>query len=121
MAAGARRGPVAARRQRRTLRLMQVLLVLLAAGLLLFAGYSLGVLRGFSEGRRAEDLDRPRPPSALQAVVLAALGAGALGGAVALGGSEGVRVPTPARLEELTERAQTAAIRRAEEVGGEDR
>jgi hypothetical protein len=96
--------------------MMQVLLVLLAAGLLGYAGYSLGLVRGFESGRRATDLDPPRPPSLVQTVVVAALGAGALGAALALQGG-GVRAPTPARLEELSGRAQAAAIGRAEEAG----
>jgi hypothetical protein len=119
MSGGAHRGPVAAGRQRRALRLMQGLLVLVAAGLLMYAGYSLGVARGFDEGRRAGDLGAPTPPHATQTIALFVLGLGALGGAVALQGGGYVRAPTPARLEELSGRAQTAAIRRAEEVGGE--
>jgi hypothetical protein len=119
MSGGAYRGPVEAGRQRRTLRLMQGLLVLVAAGLLMFAGYSLGMARGFDEGRRTGEVGAPAPPDATQIVALFVLGVGALAGAVALQGGGYVRVPTPARLDELSGRAQTAAIRRAEEVGGE--
>lgn len=98
---------------------MQGLLVLVAAGLLMFAGYSLGIARGFDEGRRAAEVGAPGPPDATQVVALFVLGVGALAGAVALQGGGYVRAPTPARLEELSGRAEKAAIRRAEEVGGE--
>jgi hypothetical protein len=98
---------------------MQCLLVLVAAGLLMYAGYSLGMARGFDEGRRAGDPGAPTRPDGTQTIALFVLGLGALGGAVALQGDGYVRAPTPARLEELSGRAQTAAIRRAEEVGGE--
>jgi hypothetical protein len=115
MSGGAHRGPVAAGRQRRTLRLMQGLLVVVAAGLLMYAGYSLGMVRGFDDGRRADELGGPTPPAAAQTVVLAMLGLGALAGAVALQGAGYVRAPTPARLDELSGRAQATAIERAEE------
>ena len=95
---------------------MQGLLILLAAGLLVFAGYSLGRVDGFSDGRRASRFDAPRPPSLAQPVVLVALGIGALVGALLLQGREGVRVPTPARLEELTGRAERSAVERAERM-----
>jgi TRAP-type C4-dicarboxylate transport system permease small subunit len=108
---------VGAARQRRTIRLMQALLVLLAAGLLMYAGYSLGRAHGFAEGRHADGIDPPRAPSVIQPVVLAALGVAALGSALALQGGGGVRVPTPARLDELSGRTEAAAIRRAEGIG----
>ena len=95
---------------------MQVLLVLIAAGLLMLAGYSLGKVSGYEEGRRAGEIDAPRPPSVPQTVVLAVLGAGSFTGALLIQGSDGVRVPTPARLEELTGRAERAATRRAERM-----
>jgi hypothetical protein len=113
MGGGAHRGPAPRSRQRRTLRLMQALLVLIAAGLLLFAGYSWGRASGFDAGRRA-DVDAPRHPGLLQPIVLAVLGAGALAAALALGGPEGIRIPTPARLDELAGRAESTAVQRAE-------
>jgi hypothetical protein len=91
------------------------MLVLIAAALLMFAGYSLGRVDGFRDGRKAGGIDAPRAPSAAQTVVLAALGLTSLAGALlvqARGG--GVRIPTPARLEELTGRAEAAAVERAE-------
>jgi hypothetical protein len=94
---------------------MQGILVVVAAALLGYAGYSLGVVRGYADGKRAGTLDAPRPPSPAQTIVLALIGAGALGGALALQGG-GVRAPTPARLHELTGRAEAAAIRRAEQA-----
>jgi formate hydrogenlyase subunit 3/multisubunit Na+/H+ antiporter MnhD subunit len=107
-------------RQRRTIRLVQLLLVAIAAGLFVFAGYSLGRVAGYEDGRRAERLDAPRRPSAVQTVVLLALGGVALGAAAALG-TGAPRVPTPARLEELVGRAEDTAIRKAEEAASEAR
>ncbi|MBA3350741.1 MAG: hypothetical protein H0T12_09330 [Actinobacteria bacterium] len=117
---GAHRGPVAPARQRRAIRLVQILMVLLAAGLLVCAGYSQGVARGYRSGRAAADLGAATPPPLAQALVLAALGAGALGAAVSLQGTGGVRIPTPARLEELAGRAEAVAVGRAERTPKED-
>jgi len=103
MVGGAHRGPVGVNRQRRTIRMVQVILVLLAAGLLMFAGYSMGRSRGFDDGRAAETLSPPRSPSAVQTVVLGVLGLGALGAALALQVSGGVRLLTPAKLLEMEE------------------
>jgi hypothetical protein len=91
---------------------MQILIAVVAAGLFVFAGYSWGRAAGFAEGQRAGDIDAPRRPSAVQVVVPALLGAGALLGAWFLGGPGVVRMPTPARLEELTGRARGAAAER---------
>ncbi|MDQ4059208.1 MAG: hypothetical protein M3124_08810, partial [Actinomycetota bacterium] len=70
MTGGTHRGPVGLARQRRTLRLVQVLLVLIAAGLLFFSGVSWGRVGGYTDGRRAEEVDAPRPPSVSQTIVL---------------------------------------------------
>jgi hypothetical protein len=52
--------------------------------------------------------------------VLTVLGAGALVSALLLqGGSETVRIPTPARLDELAGRAEQAAVQRAERLASE--
>jgi hypothetical protein len=109
---GAHRGPVGVTRQRRTIRFVQLLLVLIAAGLLVFAGYSWGTSDGFERGRR-RDVDAPSRPSAMQTAALVLLGAAALGGAVALQGPGGVRIPTPARLDELAGRAESARVERS--------
>jgi hypothetical protein len=114
MGGGAHRGPAPRSRQRRTIRLMQALLVVAAGGLLMFAGYSWGRASGFDAARGAGDIDAPRRPSAIQPVVLATLGLGAFAVAVALGGPEGVRIPRPARLDELAGRAEATAVQRAE-------
>ena len=82
----------------------------------MLAGYSLGRVTGFEEGRRAGEIDAPRPPSVAQPVVLGLLGVGCLTAALLVQGTGGVRVPTPARLEELTGRAEQAATRRAERM-----
>ena len=92
-----------------------MLLVAIAAALLLFAGYSWGRIRGYDDGRNATEIDAPSRPSAVQVVVLSLLGAAALGSAVLLQGRDGlVRMPTPARLDELAGRAEGAAVERAE-------
>lgn len=92
---GTLRGPVGLRRQRRTIRFVQVLLVLVSGGLMMFAGYS------FDE-------------SVTQAVVLVLLGGIAIGAAGLLADGRSVRIPIPARLDELAGRAERAAIDRAE-------
>lgn len=118
MAGGAHRGPVAPQRQRRTLRFVQLLLVLAAAGFVAFAGYSYGRVDGYEAGKRASDLDPPRPPSIVQPVALIVLGALALTGAALLQEGSTVRMPTPARLDDLAGRAEQSAIERAEELAG---
>ena len=115
MVGGAHRGPVAHGRQRRTLRFVQILLVLLAAGLLLFAGYGLGRSRGYDDGRRANEIDAPSKPSTAETIVPALLCLASLGGALSLQGQGGIKMPTPARLEELAGRAEVAAIDRCED------
>lgn len=120
MTGGSHRGPLGLRRQRRTIRFTQLLLVALAAGLLLFAGYSWGKTSGYEVGRRADDIGAPRKPGAMQTVVLAVLGAASLAGALLLqGGAETVRIPTPVALDELAGRAEGAAIEKAERVAAE--
>jgi len=102
-------------RQRRSIRIVQALLVLCAAGLLLFAGYSWGLSSGYERGARASGIDPPTRSSTSQTVVLGVLAVVALGAALALQGS-GVRIPVPARLDDLTARAEKAAVDRAERV-----
>ena len=116
MTGGAHRGPLALGRQRRTLRFVQILLVLIAAALLVFAGYALGKRAGYDDGTRAEDIDPPARPSISETLVPATLGLAAFGAALALQGQGGMRMPSPARLEELAGRAEQAAIDRAEEA-----
>ncbi|MQB00430.1 MAG: hypothetical protein GEU78_09090 [Actinobacteria bacterium] len=110
---GTGRGPSALGRQRRTIRLVQVLMALLAVGLLTFAGYTAGRATGFEEGRRAAAIDAPAEPSTVQTVSLVVLGALLLGAAFALQAQGGLRMPTPARLDELATRAEATAIDRA--------
>ena len=120
MGGGSYRGPLGLRRQRRTIRFTQILLVLIAAGLLMFAGYSWGESSGYDQGRRAQELGAPAEPSATQVLVLGTLGVGALIGALLLqGGPETVRIPTPSRLDELVGRAESAAVDRAEKIADE--
>lgn len=92
---GAHRGPVAPERQRRTIRFVQVLLMLIALGLLAFGVFS------FAER------------TATQAIVLLVIGALAGGAAYLLSDGPSVRVPTPARLDELAGRAERVALEKA--------
>ncbi len=80
---------------------MQILLVLMASGLLIFAGYSWGVIDGLESRGRIGDLGGPTKPSALQPVVLTVLGLGAFAGALLLQAAGGIRLPTPARLDNV--------------------
>jgi hypothetical protein len=114
MGGGNYRGPVGIVRQRRTIRFVQICLVIVAAALLMLAGYSQGRAKGFQQGRAANQVGAPASPSSSKTVVIAILGFGALGAAVLLQGQAGVRLPVPARLEELTGRAESVAIERAE-------
>lgn len=121
MGGGAHRGPVAPTRQRRTIRFVQILLLLIAAGLTGFAGYSYGRADGFDAGKRAEDIDAPREPGVAQTAVLIVLGASAFGAALILQDGSSVRIPTPARLEEFADRAERVAVERAEEAASAER
>ena len=120
MGGGSHRGPLGLRRQRRTIRFVQFLLIAIAAGLLLFAGYSWGRSSGYEAGTRADAIDAPRRPSSVQTVALGVLGTLALGAALLLqGGPETVRIPTPAKLDELAGRAEATAVERAEQAASE--
>jgi hypothetical protein len=111
MTGGARRGPVAHARQVRTLRFMQVVLALVGVGLLVLAGAEL------ARGRGNRDALAPREGTSLgKAAALVLLAATAFGGAAVLQERGGVRLPTPARLEELAERAEELARAKAEEA-----
>jgi hypothetical protein len=99
--------------------MVQVLLVLIAAGLLMFAGYALGKSAGYDDGKSADDLGGPSKPGLAETIIPALLGLGALGAAIALQGPGGLRMPTPARLDELAGRAEDAAIGRAEKIAQE--
>lgn len=96
--------------------MVQGLLVLIAAGFLMFAGFALGRSSGYEDGKRAGELGAPSEPGLVEVVVPALLGVGAFVGALLLQGQGGIRMPTPARLEELAGRAERAAIDRAEEA-----
>jgi hypothetical protein len=97
-----------------------VVLVLVAAGLLMFSGFSLGRSSGIEAARHSDGLTPVKPPSIVQTATLGALGLVALAGALSLQGS-GVRIPTPARLDELTGRAQGAFEEKAEKVLADER
>ena len=90
--AGSHRGPVAPTRQRRTIRFVQVTLALTALGLIAFGAYSF--------------LER----TTSQAIVLILIGAISGVAAYLLSDGPSVRIPTPARLDELAGRAEKVAI-----------
>lgn len=115
MGGGAHRGPVAVTRQRRTLRFVQGLLVVLGAGLLFFAAYQWARSNDFDEPRADRAAGGPIAPTTGEVAALALLGIVGLGAAWLLQGPGGVRIPTPARLEELAGRAEAAAVERAEQ------
>lgn len=119
MGGGSARGPVAHARQRRAIRFMQGLLIAIAAGLLMFAGYSWGRSTGFDQGRAAGTIDAPTEPGVTQTVVLVVLGAGALAGAFLLQRDGVVVVPTPAKLDALAGRAEQAMVEKTEQIVGE--
>lgn len=113
---GAHRGPVAPTRQRRTIRFIQTLFILFAVGLFVFAGYSFGRSAGYTDGIRAGEIDAPSKPSSVQAVVLVVLGGVCLVSGMLLSAGGTVRIPSPARLEEMAGRAEAVALARAEEA-----
>jgi hypothetical protein len=119
MTGGTGRGPSALGRQRRTIRIVQVLMALLAVGLFIFAGYTAGRASGFDDGRRSGAIDAPAKPSTAQTVSLAILGTVLLGAAFALQAQGGLRMPTPARLDELAGRAEATAIDRTGSAASE--
>lgn len=91
---GAHRGPVAPTRQRKAIRFVQLTLIALGLAAFVFSVYSFTA--------------RTIP----QALVLAVLGAVFAGGAYLLSDGPSVRIPTPARLDELAGRAEQVAIQK---------
>jgi hypothetical protein len=79
---------------------------------MMFAGYSLGRYSGYVEARAADAFEVPRKPSLVQPAVLVTLGGITIIVALILERG-GLRPPTPARLDELADRAEAAAIDRA--------
>jgi hypothetical protein len=120
MGGGAHRGPVAVTRQRRTLRFVQGLLVVLGAGLLLFAASQWARSHDFEEPRADRAAGGPTAPSMGEVAALAVLGLTGLGAAWLLQGPGGIRIPTPARLDELAGRAEAVAVERAEQSAASD-
>ncbi len=96
MAGGAYRGPVAPTRQRRTIRLVQILLLAIAAGLVWFAFAG----------------DDTQASKTIVSLVIAVV---CLAGAWSLSDGPSVRVPMPARLDELAGRAESVALEKAAE------
>jgi hypothetical protein len=112
MGGGALRGPVAHDRQTKTIRFMQALLAVIGLGLVVFASTTIGSSSVHIVGGQHD-------PGLAQPVVLFVLAVAAFGTALALGGRSGVRIPTPARLDELVGRAELAAVQRAEQIASE--
>jgi hypothetical protein len=79
---------------------------------MMFAGYSLGRYKGFTEARGEVAIEAPRRPSLVQPAVLVILGGITIFVALVLERG-GLQPPTPARLDELVGRAEAAAIDRA--------
>ena len=82
--------------------------------MIMFGGYALGRSDGYDDGKRADELGAPSEPGFAEVAVPGLLGLGSLVGALLLQGQGGIRMPSPARLEELAGRAERAAIDRAE-------
>ena len=116
MVGGAYRGPVGLQRQRRTIRMVQVFLVVIAAGLLVFAGFSMGRSGGYERGLKADELGAPKKPATSQTIVLVILGLGALAGALAIQSEGGVRLLTPARLRDMELRGEGIPIEMEDEA-----
>lgn len=108
-------------RQRRTIRFVQVVFVLFAAGLFVFAGYSFGRAAGYDAGTRSDAIDAPSDPSIVQGAVLVVLGGISLTAGMLLNAGGAVRMPTPARLDDLAGRAEAVAVARAEQAAAEPR
>lgn len=115
MAGGSYRGPLGLRRQRRTIRFVQLLLIVIGVGLVAFALMSMSEV-----GRRPDPGTLGRAGSRAQPVVLGLLALITWGAAWLLTDGRGVRIPTPARLDELAGRAEQAAIEKAEAVATEE-
>ncbi len=115
MTGGAHRGPLGLRRQRRTIRFVQLLLVAIGFGLAVFALASAADI-----GQRPMPGTLARSGSIAQPLVLGLVAAVVWGAAWLLADGRGVRIPTPARLDELAGRAEGAAIARAEVAATED-
>lgn len=92
---------------------MQGILVGAASALLVYAGFAAARVSG-SEQNVA--IDAQPAPSIMQPVALGVAAVIALVVAALLGGRRGVRLPTPARLDELAGRAERVAVERAEAV-----
>jgi len=91
--------------------MMQGVLVMCGVALLVYAGITLANVLSYDRGAA---IDASVRPGVMQPVTLVVGSAIAFGVAAALGGRGGVRLPTPARLEELAGRAERAALERAE-------
>lgn len=94
---------------------MQLLLIALGVGLATFA-----IVAAAGTGDRPDPRTFARAGSVAQPVVLGVLALVAWAAAWLLADGRGVRIPTPARLDELAGRAEQVAIARAEEAATED-
>ncbi len=115
MGGGSYRGPLGLRRQRRTIRFVQVLLVVIGLALATVALVSVGDV-----GDRPDPATLAATDSIARPIVLGSLALSAWFAAWLLADGRGVRIPTPARLDELAGRAEDAAIARAESAATDD-
>lgn len=111
MAGGAYRGPVGLRRQKRTIRFVQVLLALGAIGVTIVA------IAAWPDGGAPQPGTLARAAGIAQPLVLLVVTGALAAGAWLLADGRDVRIPTPARLEELAGRAERVAIDKAREGG----
>lgn len=86
----------------------------------MFAGYSLGRVNGYEDGTSSDEIGAPTKPGAMEVVVPALLGLATLTGALLLQGSGGIRMPSPARLDDLAGRAEQVAVERAEKAAAKN-
>lgn len=115
MAGGSYRGPLGLRRQRRTIRFVQLLLIALGVALAVFA---IAAASGTTD--RPDPRTLARSGSLAQPIVLGVLALAAWSAAWLLTDGRGVRIPTPARLDELAGRAEQVAIEKTEAVATDD-
>ena len=109
MGGGTYRGPLGLRRQKRTIRFVQILLAVSAVVIAVVA------IATWPDGRTPQHGTLARPTSIAQPFVMLVMAAALGGGAWLLADGRDVRIPTPARLEELAGRAEQVAIDRASE------
>jgi hypothetical protein len=95
---------------------MQIIFVSFACAAIVWAIFSFADVVGHESATR---FDAPAPPSWGQPIALVLLGAVSLGAAFILQDGRSVRIPTPAKLDELAGRAEATAVERARQIAEE--